>query len=50
MKYLLFFLIISDANTQLVNEDPENAKHDFAFDNPAFKGNKNQPNKKDERR
>jgi hypothetical protein len=21
------------------DEDPENAKHEFAFDNPAFKGN-----------
>jgi hypothetical protein len=31
-------LTISDAKL-MSDEDPENAKHEFAFDNPAFKGN-----------
>lgn len=38
-NFSLSFLI---SDSKLVeNDDPENAKHEFAFDNPAFKGKYN---------
>lgn len=37
---LSFSFLISDSKL-VENDDPENAKHEFAFDNPAFKGKYN---------
>lgn len=38
LKLNLSIFSISDSKL-MSDEDPENAKHEFAFDNPAFKGN-----------
>lgn len=36
--YYCFFSAIPDRKL-VTDDDPENARHEFAFDNPAFKGN-----------
>jgi hypothetical protein len=39
IKSVFFSLSLSPDPKLVCEDDPENVKHEFAFDNPAFKGN-----------